>query len=280
MTPLLVIPRFDHGHLKRAYDPGAQADVNRDGVITEDEREALQIHGYGMALWRSLVNDHGAAPLPAVDRASIEHLADLWRASGLATIPYGNNAPVPADVREPSGRWPVGYNTAHVHTNRWGRIWNETTGGFSVVICMHVNAAGPQARHGIVGRDFRSELGALYQEHIARGLETLPEVASVTRKDFLDDRHHRGADGRWRDAQGGHAWLYNGFSVLRGATDNEFEPLPPTHAAVLSEPGFIDSVHHAPLWTPAGNERLGSALADAMVALQRALPAGPAHTAP
>ena len=273
MTPLLVILRFDHGNLKPSWDPGAGADINRDGVISIHEREASQIHGYGTEAWKALVNTHGAAPLPTVTRATIEPMRVLWEASGLATICYGNNVPVPEDVQEADGTWPSGYYTAHVHTNRWARIWHEVAGGYSAVVCMHCNAAGPTARHGISGRDHRSDLGKLVQEHVARGLETLPEVASVTRKDFFDDRDHRGADGRWKDARGGNAWLFNGWSVVRRALDNEYEPCPPTHAANLCEPGFLDSIHHASLWTPDGNRRLGEALAGAMVGLQRALPA-------
>lgn len=254
MKPLLVILRYDHGNLKPSWDPGAHADIDGDGTLSRWEQEAVQLQGYGDAAWRAIAA-RGGAPLPAgVDADTIEHLRSLWASSGVAAVRYGRG-PVPEDCRRKDGRWLSGYSTSHRVINKWGETWHEATGGHSVVLCLHANAGGPTARHGIIGRDRRSSLAERFAEPFAKALEGLSEVSSVTRTKHFDDRKTSAKP-----------WLYRGMYVLGGAFVG-----PDTHTALLIEPGFLDSTHHKTLWYEDGHRRLGAALVDGAVTLAQAL---------
>lgn len=118
----------------------------------------------------------------------------------------------------------------------------------------HVNAGG--GRDGLVGYDARSAPGVRAASSVADGLRTLPELARVRAVAHVDDRHHRGPDGRWKTAEGKDAWLYRGWSCIQGIYRG-----PDCLTGILFEPFFVDQVLHRPLTTEDGLRRVGVALA-------------------
>ena len=98
----------------------------------------------------------------------------------------------------------------------------------------HVNAGGGE--YGVVEHDARSSWGRAAAACLADALDELPEVPTAR---------------VWELHAGERGWV---------CIDDIYAS--PTMCGVIYEPGFIDAFPHSALWTPAGLERLGLALAE------------------
>ena len=98
----------------------------------------------------------------------------------------------------------------------------------------HVNAGG--GKYGVVEHDARSSWGRAAAACLADALDELPEVPTAR---------------VWELHAGERGWV---------CIDDIYAS--PTMCGVVYEPGFIDSAAHSALWTPAGLERVGRALAE------------------
>lgn len=117
-----------------------------------------------------------------------------------------------------------------------------------VYVAAHVNAGGGD--YAAVFHDARSHRGALIALCLEQTLyPALLEVSAVK---------PIGA------ARSG--WTANAWHTIRGIYDG-----PSNISGVCLEPGFIDHDDHAELWTPAGLERIGRAVAEGLLAYGTAL---------
>jgi N-acetylmuramoyl-L-alanine amidase len=114
--------------------------------------------------------------------------------------------------------------------------------GFGVrvaYVACHVNAGG--GSYALVEYDARSRGGTALAEALAEKLGTLPEVTAGKTKALSPGAR--------------------GFVCIDGIYSG-----PANIAAALVEPGFVDTEAHAELWTPAGLQRIGTAIALAVEA--------------
>lgn len=216
MPPLLLL-HPQHRPWDGEY--GAAADLDGDGVVGEvGERE------------RDLVDRYVAAALEEGRRLGLD----------VRVLDPAADAHLPRD-----------YAGMHALAAELARDLGYPR---ALYVAAHVNAGG--GRDGLVGHDSRSGQGCKAALVVADALGALPELARVRTTAHVDDRHHRGPDGRWKTTEGKDAWLYRGWSCLQGIYRG-----PDCLAGVLCEPFFIDQVLHRPLTTEAGLRRVGVALA-------------------
>lgn len=110
-------------------------------------------------------------------------------------------------------------------------------GGRTLYLACHVNAGG--GRYALVEYDIRSGKGKAFASLLAREFPRHLNEASLGKTVALST------------GERGHiciAGIYSGPADMCG---------------VIVEPGFIDSVTHAPLWAPDGLQRIGKAIAHA-----------------
>ena len=148
------------------------------------------------------------------------------------------------------------YDERHRRVAEWAR---QHGGGLYVQ--NHVNAG--RGKYGLVRHDYRSSKGRKLAQRLAGWLVSLPGV-TMARTDELypnaDAARKCGNKPRIaKDGSEDWGWWTRGWSCIDG-----IYPIPGV-CGVVYEPGFLDSEEHAPLWTPDGIERVGGALASALI---------------
>ena len=124
--------------------------------------------------------------------------------------------------------------------NRVAQIARVNSGVPVIHVLGHVNSAIRPGSQGIVFADSRSQQGPIVARAIAAQLRSLPELTRVL--EIGTERNDQ-----WRR--------------VRYVLDPTYRA-PANCYGVLLEPGFINSPSHAPLWTAAGLERLGTAIGE------------------
>lgn len=107
-------------------------------------------------------------------------------------------------------------------------------GGPALYVQCHVNAGG--GKYGVIEHDARSAAGRRAAAALADALDEIQETPTV------------------------HVWSLDPGD--RGWTCIDDIYAAPTMCGLIYEPGFIDSMSHASLWTPTGLSRVGGALAE------------------